>query len=152
MKTQATLNESARATIVRVPRPSRVCLGGGFDELGHGCIPNSITLSASIGEVQNPHPTKRWLDGAPAKMLGRATRLFTDVNAPWPPRKELSARLSSQVENKNHHGKEGDQICHHPAESAPFALRFRPPCPEAYPASRAFGTMTNICSHVGHAG
>ncbi len=56
----------AQPIIVRVPRPSWVCLGGDFHELCHGCIPNSITLSASIGEVQNPHPTKRWLDGAPS--------------------------------------------------------------------------------------
>ncbi len=36
---------------------------------------------------------------------------------------------SSKVENKDHHGKEGNQICQHKAEPAPFTTRFRPPYP-----------------------
>ena len=89
------------------------------------CSNPRLLHSSQLGETCPCTP-----DAVGGVVFAASTPLpFTDVNAVRPPRKERSTRLSPQVEYENHHGKEGDQVRHHPAESVPFTLRLRPPHP-----------------------
>src|SRR5271166_4447508 len=58
-----------------VPRPSRVCLGGGFSlDFINRCATREITIwcrgrqQMEGRETELSHPTKRWLGGAPGNV------------------------------------------------------------------------------------